>query len=155
MGMNHEAYFYEALDEAKKATCERRRCGSVVVSASGEIIGRGWNGPPAGDELQRRCGRKVELHPDFKGDKTCCPHAEWRAIFEALRSAPDRIVGSALYFAAVDEMGNHVFAGEPYCTICSKMALDVGIAWFGLWHEHGIRMYDVREYNDISFAWHP
>jgi hypothetical protein len=48
-----------------------------------------------------------------------------------------------------------VFAGAPYCTICSKMALDVGLRWFGLWHETGIRMYDTREYNDLSFAWKP
>ena len=153
--MNHELYFHKALAEAQKAMCERRKCGSIVVSAEGEVIGRGWNGPPAGDKSQRRCGRKSELHPYFKSDKTCCVHAEWRAIFEALRNVPEKIVGSTLYFAACDEKGEHVFAGRPYCTICSKMALDVGIAWFGLWHEEGIRLYDTREYNDLSFAWKP
>lgn len=153
--MHHETYFYEAIAEAKKATCGRRKCGSVVVSADGEILGRGWNGPPAEEESQRRCERKHELDPGFKSDKTCCSHAEWRAIFAALRYHPDKIFAAALYFAAVDNEGNHVFAGEPYCTICSKIALDVGLAWFGLWHEAGIRMYDTREYNDISFAWRP
>ena len=153
--MDHEAYFYEAIEEAKKATCERRKCGSVVVSATGEVIGRGWNGPPVGDEAQRRCGRKAELHPDFKSDKTCCPHAEWRAIFEAMKNRSVEVEGATLYFAAVDEAGNHVFAGAPYCTICSKMVFDVGLKWFGLWHEAGIRMYDTREYNDVSFAWKP
>lgn len=148
-------YFEQAIEEAKKATCERRKCGSVVVSVDGEILGRGWNGPPAGDEAQRRCGRKSELHLEFKSDKTCCPHAEWRAIFAALRTRPDDIVGATLYFAAVDEVGNHVFVGEPYCTICSKIALDVGLSWFGLWHETGIRLYGTREYNDVSFAWKP
>jgi deoxycytidylate deaminase len=153
--MDHERYFYEAVEEAKKATCARRLCGSIVVAVSGEVIGRGWNGPPARDELQRRCDRKGELHTDFKSDKTCCIHAEWRAIFDALRHHPAKIEGAALYFAAVDEEGEHVFAGAPYCTICSKMALDVGLRWFGLWHETGIRMYDTREYNDLSFAWKP
>lgn len=153
--MDHEAYFHEAIEEAKKATCERRKCGSVVVSVDGEILGRGWNGPPAGDETQRRCGRKHELDPGFKSDKTCCPHAEWRAIFVALQYRPDDVMGATLYFAAVDEVGNHVFAGEPYCTICSKIALDVGLSWFGLWHETGIRLYGTRECNDVSFAWKP
>lgn len=153
--MNHEQYFHEAIAEARKATCERRFCGSVVVSVEGEIIGRGWNGPPGNDECQRRCDRKGELHVEFKSDKTCCVHAEWRAIFDALKSNPDKIIGSTLYFAACDENGKHVFAGEPYCTICSKMALDVGIVGFGLWHEDGMRVYDSQEYNDLSFAWKP
>lgn len=153
--MNHEIYFHEAIAEARKATCGRRFCGGVVVSVEGEVIGRGWNGPPAGDESQRRCGRKSELHPDFKSDKTCCPHAEWRAIFNALRSAPGKVIGSTLYFAACDENGEHIFAGEPYCTICSKMALDVGIVGFGLWHEEGIHVYDTSDYNNLSFSWHP
>lgn len=153
--MDHEKYFYEAIEEANKATCTRRKCGSVIVSATGEIIGRGWNGPPAGDEVQRRCDRKNELNPDFKSDKTCCMHAEWRAIFSAVKYFSNEITGSVLYFAVVDEVGKHVFAGEPYCTFCSKMALDAGIAYFGLWHESGIRIYDTREYNDLSFAWRP
>lgn len=155
MYMNHETYFHEAIAEARQATCKRRKCGSVVVSAEGEVIGRGWNGPPAHDECQRRCDRKAELHPAFTSDKTCCVHAEWRAIFDALRNAPDRVTGSTLYFAACDEKGDHVFAGDPYCTICSKIALDVGVRWFGLWHETGIRLYDTREYHDLSFAWRP
>ncbi len=153
--MDRESYFYEAIKEVQQATCERRRCGSVIVAPSGDIIGRGWNGPPAGDESQRRCGRKAELHPDFKSDKTCCVHAEWRAIFDALRHRLADVIGGTLYFAACNEAGEHLFAGEPYCTICSKMALDVGLAFFALWHEEGIRVYDTREYNDISFAWTP
>lgn len=153
--MNHEMYFGQAIAEARKSMCERRKCGSVIVSLAGEIIGRGFGSPPADDASQRRCERKHELDPGFKSDKTCCIHAEWRAILDALRHHPAKIEGAALYFAAVDEEGEHVFAGAPYCTICSKMALDVGLSWFGLWHETGIRMYDTREYNDLSFAWKP
>lgn len=148
-------YFLFAREEALRATCARRKCGSVVVSAQGEVIGRGWNGPPAGDEGQRRCDRKHELDPGFRSDKTCCVHAEWRAIFDALQRFPEQVRGGTLYFSAVDDAGDHVFAGEPYCTICSKIALDVGLSFFGLWHADGIRLYDTREYNDISFAWKP
>lgn len=46
-------------------------------------------------------------------------------------------------------------AGKPYCTICSKMALDVGIAEFVLWHEEGITVYDTKEYNELSFQYVP
>ena len=44
------------------------------------------------------------------------------------------------------------FAGKPYCTICSKLALDVGIKEFVLWHKDGIAVYDTHEYNELSFA---
>ncbi len=153
--MHHERYFSEAVQAAREATCSRRKCGSVVVSSSGKILGRGVNGPPAHSEDQRRCHRRGELHDAFKSDKTCCVHAEWRAIFAALREFPQEISGSSLYFASVSEAGEMLFSGEPYCTICSKIALDVGIAYFCLWHECGIRVYTTEEYNDVSFAWKP
>jgi hypothetical protein len=42
-------------------------------------------------------------------------------------------------------------SGKPYCTICSKSALDIGIKEFVLWHEDGICAYDTAEYNLLSF----
>jgi len=38
--MADEVYFQRAADEAARATCYRARCGSVVVSSGGEVIGR-------------------------------------------------------------------------------------------------------------------
>lgn len=43
-------------------------------------------------------------------------------------------------------------AGKPYCTICSKMALDAGVSEWVLWHDKGITIYDANEYNEISFG---
>jgi hypothetical protein len=48
----------------------------------------------------------------------------------ALIDAPDKIIGSRLYFVRIDENGKPIHAGKPYCTICSKMALDAGIYEF-------------------------
>jgi hypothetical protein len=44
-----------------------------------------------------------------------------------------------------------VKAGKPYCTICSKMALDAGVSEFVLLHDEGIAVYDTDEYNRLSF----
>ncbi len=141
-----------AANEARTATCGRSRCGSVIASGVGVIIGRGYNSPPADRADQRRCERRGELAPGFKSDRTCCIHAEWRAIMDALRSNPSPVTGGRLYFIRLDEAGEPEPAGRPYCTICSKLALDVGLAEFVLWHREGITAYDTVEYNDLSFA---
>jgi deoxycytidylate deaminase len=140
----------EAAEVAAQALCLRARCGTVIVK-DGEVIGQGYNAPPGDDISARRCERKHELAPTFKSDKTCCIHAEQRAIMDALAHHSDKINGSTLYFTRVDDENKIIFSGEPYCTICSKMSLDAGIAEFVLWHESGITAYDTREYNELSF----
>jgi hypothetical protein len=79
-------------------------------------------------------------------------HAEWRAIIDALRLYPVEVKGATLYFTRVNEVGEMIFSGEPYCTICSKLALEVGLSGFALWHESGIKIYDTVDYNDRSFS---
>ena len=69
----------------------------------------------------------------------------------ALKKNPDKLSGSRLYFIRLDDNGTSSRAGKPYCTICSKMALDVGIAEFVLWHDKGVCVYDTEEYNALSF----
>lgn len=137
---------------AQAATCLRAKGGSVIVSVKGDGIGRGVNTPPNGQETQRRCTKeKASYHPKVT-DKTCCVHAEQRAIMEALRTSPRDIVGARLYYVRLAEDGSLAYAGQPYCTICSKLALDVGIAEFVLWHEAGITVYTTEDYNSRSFA---
>jgi hypothetical protein len=60
---------------------------------------------------------------------------------------------SVLYFVQVDENGEPVPVGKPYCTICSKMVMDVEIIGFVLLHEDGIYYYDAEEYNNLSFGY--
>lgn len=133
-------YINEAAKAALNSLCLRSRCGSVIVK-NDEIIGRGFNSPPLNKKLEY-CF-KDELPDTFKSDRTCCVHAEQRAIMDALRNYPNEIIGSRLYFIRLDPNGNKIKAGEPYCTICSKMALDVGIK--------GICVYNTEEYNFLSF----
>jgi len=137
---------------ALQAGCGRSRCGSVIVKDN-KIIGRGFNSPPGDMEGQRRCSAlKGGYHPKVT-DKTCCVHAEQRAIIDALKNHPEQIVGSRLYFIRLDNRDQPSRAGQPYCTICSKMALDLGIKEFVLWHEDGIAVYDTEEYNLLSYEY--
>lgn len=116
----------------------------------GEVIGKGYNSPP-GDTIPDRC-IKDDLPMGFKSDRTCCVHAEQRAIMDVLKHHPKEIEGSTLYFTRLDNNDNMAKSGLPYCTICSKMTLDVKIANFVLWHEEGITVYKTDEYNRISFG---
>lgn len=137
---------------ARDAMCLRSKCGSVIVK-DGDIIGKGFNSPAHEKESQRRCySLKDEYHKKVT-DKTCCMHAEQRAIMDALRKNPEKLIGSRLYFIRLDKSGIASRAGKPYCTICSKMALDAGVAKFVLWHEKGICVYDTEEYNVLSYEY--
>jgi len=141
---------HEAEKVATEALCLRAHCGAVIVAGE-TIIGRGYNGPARDAIADRKCEHIRILPQNHVHDRTCCVHAEWRAITDALKENPEKIVGSALYFARVDEEGVSLPAGDPYCTVCSRLALDVGISHFILSHVDGIRIYNTREYNELSY----
>ncbi|MBO4517078.1 hypothetical protein J5751_06735 [bacterium] len=53
-------------------------------------------------ESQRRCTCDKKSY-DFKvTDKTCCIHAEQRAMFDALRNHPNELIDSELFFIRLD-----------------------------------------------------
>lgn len=142
---------HEAAKVAEKALCLKAKCGTVIVKY-GKVIGQGYNAPPLDNLACRRC-----LEPDFAGkpkyDRTCCMHAEWRAILNAVKNHPNEIQGSTLYFTRADEAGNILKSGEPFCTVCSRFALDSGVAEFALWNDAGICSYPTDEYNRLSYEY--
>lgn len=149
--MNHQNYFEEAQKQARLATCNRAHCGAVVVSKEGRIIGRGYNAPPQGDESQRMCDVELDQSIKKNNDKTCCVHAEWNALIDALKHHGDTVDGSTLYFMRVDDQGEFTEAGDPYCTVCSRLALESGIKAFGLWNK-GPEMIPTDTYNMRTYA---
>lgn len=151
--MNHESYFKQAAEVAAKATCNRAHCGAVIVATNGQIIGRGYNAPPLGDESQRMCDAKLDQSIKQNNDKTCCVHAEWNAIIDALTNYASKVPGSTLYFMRVNQAGAFTDAGQPYCTVCSRLALESGVAMFGLWND-GPDMIDTSEYNQKSYDYY-
>ncbi len=159
-----------AASEAIKSLCKRSKCGSIVVDTGGIIIGRGYNSPPGhykdDKDVEYRCSCDKNSYHKKVTDKTCCIHAEQRAILNAVynlgalsgRIWTDWALGvppglDKLYFTRVNDNGEILKSGKPYCTICSKMALDCGIKEFVLWHEDGIYSYPTDEYNDLSFQY--
>lgn len=142
-----------ALEARERSTCSRRRCGAVVVLED-VVIGRGYNSPANKLEGQRRCQcDKSTYHPKVT-DKTCCVHAEVRAIHDALRTVGTRSLTKAqLFFTAVDKDNHQLRSGKPYCTLCSKQALDVGIGEWVLAHPEGITVYSAAKYNEISYQY--
>jgi deoxycytidylate deaminase len=142
------------VDYARQSTCHRSKCGSIIVddytSFYFKILGVGYNSMPCNEEGE--CF-KDSLSSTFKSDKTCCIHAEQRAIMDCLKKNPSEIVGSQLFFIRLDDENNPKISGTPYCSICSKMALDVGIANFHLWHDAGWTAYEAEEYNKITFQY--
>ena len=143
-------YLKKAAEVALNSSCLRSKCGSVIVKDD-KIIGKGFNSPPLNKTLEHCL--KDSLPENFKSDKTCCVHAEQRAIINALKNYPSLLHGSRLYFIRLDSDGNMKRAGKPYCTICSKLCLDVGISEFVLWHDDGICVYNTDEYNTLSFQY--
>ena len=148
---NGKFYFNEAILEGLKSNCLRSKCGSVLVK-NGVIIGRGFNSPPKELENQRRCLNSKKDYDLKVTDKTCCMHAEQRALIDALRNGLT-IEGSKLFFIRINEKCEVIFSGKPYCTMCSKMALDLGVIEWILWHKEGIFLYNSEEYNSISFEY--
>lgn len=142
----------KAAEVAEKSLCLRSRCGTVIVKDDA-VIGKGYNAPPLDDQKYRVCLNEYQLPQKFKYDRTCCVHAEQRAIMDALKEHQSTLEGADLYFIRIDEHGSREKAGEPYCTVCSRMALDVGISHFVLWHEKGICAYETDEYNRLSYAY--
>lgn len=150
----HEEWFKEAGSVAQNALCLRAKCGAVIV-VDGLVIGSGHNAPPGDDISSRKCrDENYDRTKKPKYDLTCCMHAEWRAIIDALKKNKEKLRGATLYYVRLDDKGHLRRSGTPFCTVCSRIALDVGIAKFGLWHESGITLYDTHDYNERSYAYH-
>jgi len=147
-----EVFFKEAAKRAEKATCHKSHCGTVIVK-DGEIIGEGYNSPALDNEENRTCDAEYTSTKKPKFDKTCCIHAEWRAILDACKRNADKIPGSRLYFMRIDDEGNLLKSGEPYCTVCSRLTMEAGIAEFSLWQEAGMAVWDAAEYDRVSYGY--
>ena len=143
---NH--WLAEAAKVAEGSLCLRVKCGSVVVKNK-EVIGKGYNAPPLDNLEYRVCLDENRRSREYSYDHTCCIHAEERAMMDTLKTNPKKMRGSKIYFTRLNES----WAKNPYCTVCSRMALDMGIAGFVLKHEDGICEYTTDEYTALSFEY--
>ena len=122
------SFLRETIEVAKKATCGRSKCGAIIVK-DGIIIGKGFNSPPKELESQRRCLSKKSEYDLKVTDKTCCIHAEQRAMFDTLKLNSEEILGSILYFIRLDEK-NEIMYGyniESVAELNNKMEDDIKV----------------------------
>jgi deoxycytidylate deaminase len=152
--IDHEKFLNLRADVAKRSLCLRSKCGAIIVQ-DGIVIAEGYNGPPGDDLSNRKCDIEFPVvnRRKPKTDCSCCVHAEARAIKNALR-AGHSLIGSTMYFIRVDDQGNKLFSGVPYCVSCSKLALDEKIAYWVLNHTFRDNAYGAKNYNDLSFDYH-
>lgn len=142
--------FELAAVEARKSLCLRSSCGAVLVGHDGVVLGRGYNAPPRDDLSCRVCDTTAPSLAKPKSDRTCCVHAEWRALLEALQRPSDGLARATMVFARLDGAGQLKRSGKPYCTVCSRLTLDAGVGYWSLWHPEGIRLYGADEYHRLS-----
>jgi len=43
--------------------------------------------------------------------------------------------------------------GVPFCTVCNRLALQSGVAFFGLWAGEP-EIFDTKSYNDLSYKFY-
>lgn len=51
----------------------------------------------------------------------------------------------------VNKDGNWTDAGEPFCTVCSRLALASGLDRFALWVDGKPKIYSTKEYNKVTY----
>ena len=144
-------WFDKVAEVASRSLCQRASCGSVIVK-NGVLVSEGFNSPPQNDSGLRTCLNEYDIPAGFRHDRTCCIHAEQRAIQNALTAGQD-ITGAQIYFVAVDKDGNKVHATDMKCTICSRAVLDTGITEFAFYCAEGIRVYSPAEVDRLSYEY--
>jgi len=144
-------WFNKTAEVASRSLCRRALCGSIIVK-DGEVLAEGFNSPPQNKDEYRTCLNEYDIPAGFRHDRTCCIHAEQRAIENARKKGVD-IVGSRIYFVAVDRDGKMINATDMKCTICSRAVLDAGIAEFAFYTAEGVRIYEPAEVNELSYQY--
>jgi deoxycytidylate deaminase len=158
-----EHWMEAAAKQAQQSCCLRSRCGAVLVSHRRPyLIGKGYNSPPRNIPLER-CLKDADLPDGFrrdnvKTDLSCCVHAEQRALFHALTNHAAQVPGSRMYFVRIDDKGEMLPAGKPWCLVCSKSMYDQYVGEMVLWHKDdvwqdgytGLCVYGTKAYNELS-----
>jgi|ERR1041384_50447 deoxycytidylate deaminase len=144
-------WFDKCAEVASRSLCLRALCGAIIVK-NGELIAEGFNSPPQNRHEYRTCLNEYDIPAGFRHDRTCCIHAEQRAIEKAQKAGND-LTGSRIYFVAVDPEGSKIVATDLKCTICSRAVLDAGIAEFAFYAKEGIRVYEPAEVDALSYRY--
>jgi dCMP deaminase len=146
-------FLAQAAEVAKESKCRKAHCGAVVV-LDNQVVGRGYNAPPQDRSDLATCSYVYNANsakPRY--DQTCCLHAEWRAVLDA--AGTGRMPQNAsLYFLRLLHDDSWDSEDNPYCTVCSRLILDVGIAEICVPSSSGIVSYPAEEFYRLSYDFH-
>ena len=119
-------YLDIAQTVAERATCLRRRFGSVIVK-NDAIISTGYNGAPRGrancTDLGYCLREKYSIPSGTRYELCRSVHAEANAIINADR---EKMIGSTLYLACLGGDGSAV-PGTDSCMMCKRAVINAGI----------------------------
>src|ERR1041384_7355388 len=121
-------WFDKCAEVASRSLCLRALCGAIIVK-NGELIAEGFNSPPQNRHEYRTCLNEYDIPAGFRHDRTCCIHAEQRAIEKAQKAETD-LPGSQFYFVPGAPKGSRIVPTVLKYKICSRAVLDAGIAEF-------------------------
>jgi len=121
-------YLDIAQTVAERATCLRRKFGSIIVKDD-EIISTGYVGAPRGRKNCcdiGECTRERLNIPQGERYELCrSVHAEANAIISAARRD---MLGATLYLACVDAVTGELTAGTSPCSMCKRQIINSGIS---------------------------
>lgn len=100
----------------KRSRCSRRGIGAVLVSPKQRIVATGYNGPPAGLELDGECSgwcaRASEVQPGTTYANCLSVHAEVNALIYADRNLYE---------------GGTMYVTGAVCWDCAKIVANSGV----------------------------
>ena len=139
-------YLDIAQTVAERATCMRRRFGSVIVK-NDAIISTGYNGAPRGrancTDLGYCLREKFSIPTGTRYELCRSVHAEANAIINADR---EKMIGSTLYLACLGNDGSAV-PGTDSCMMCKRMIINAGLSKVIIRTSHdGYRKVDIIDW---------
>lgn len=114
-----EEYFIDvAVLVSKRATCLRRKVGSVLVKDK-RILATGYNGAPSGMDDCLEMGICLR-------EKLRIPSGQRHELCRGLHAEQNVLIQAALHGISVK--GSTLYATHQPCLICAKMLINAGIA---------------------------
>ena len=126
--VSKENYYLDiAQTVSERATCLRRRFGSIIVK-NDVIVSTGYNGAPRG---RKNCTDLASCHREELGiprgeryELCRSVHAEANAIISASR---DKMIGSSLYLVGTEVDTGAYVSNSSSCSMCKRMIINAGI----------------------------
>ena len=122
-------YLDIAQTVSERATCLRRRFGSIIVK-NDVIVATGYNGAPRGrkncTDLES-CHREELGIPRGERYELCRSiHSEANAIIAASRND---MLGATLYMCCTSPLNGEILPDTGNCMMCKRQIINAGIEW--------------------------